>query len=129
MAHLCLAWVLVEGVWPRVVKFGALIGAVTIALSLFTGVLMLDLSSLVVQVAGLGIELATILATARWDARLFAHAAPESDGSAARAPWTSKVRKVGIAAFRDAEQPSLAASCVLPGNKAEPGGDVPSFCV
>ena len=77
MAHLCLAWVLVEGDWPRVIKFGALIVATTITLSLFTGVLMLDLSPLIAQVAKLGIEFAAILATARWHARLFSHASSE----------------------------------------------------
>ncbi len=68
-AHLCLAWALVEKDWPRVFDFGALIGAATIALSLFAGVLMLDLSPLVAQVAELGIELAAILAIARLHAQ------------------------------------------------------------
>jgi hypothetical protein len=68
-AHLCLAWALVERDWPRVFDFGALIGAATIALSLFAGVLMLDLSPLVAQVAELGIELAAILAIARLHAQ------------------------------------------------------------
>jgi hypothetical protein len=37
-----IAWVLVDWDWPRVIKFGALIGAITIALLLFMGVLLLD---------------------------------------------------------------------------------------
>jgi hypothetical protein len=77
MAQLCLAWVLVEGDWPRVVKVGALIAAATITLSLFTGVLMLDLSPLIAQVAEQGIALAAIIATARWHARLFSPASPD----------------------------------------------------
>lgn len=77
VAHLCLAWVLVEGDWPRVVKFGTLIGAAMITLSLFTGVLMLDLSPLSAQVAKLGIELAAVLAIARWHARVACHASVE----------------------------------------------------
>ena len=77
MAHLCLAWGLVEGDWSRVVKFGALIGAATITLSLFAGVLMLDLSPLMAQGAELGVELAAIVATARWHARLFPHTSPD----------------------------------------------------
>ena len=77
IAHLCLAWVLLEGDWPRVAKFGALIGAATITLFLFTGVLMLDLSYVTAQVAGLTIELTAISATAWWHARLFSRVSPE----------------------------------------------------
>ena len=77
LAHLRLAWVLVEGDWPRVVKYGALIGAATIALSLFTGVLMLDLSPMGALIAEFGIELMAIGASAWWHDRLSSHAAPE----------------------------------------------------
>ena len=77
MAHLCLAWVLVEGDWQGVVKFGALIGATTVTLFLFTGILELDLFPLISQVTELGIELAAILTAARWHARLFSNASPE----------------------------------------------------
>lgn len=77
MAHLCLAWVLVEGDWPRVVKFVALIGAITMALFLFAGLLMLDLSPLISHVATLAIGLAAILTTARWHTRLLSPASPE----------------------------------------------------
>jgi hypothetical protein len=77
MAHLGLAWVLVDGDWPRVVKFVALIGAATITLFLFMGVLLLDLSPLISQVTALAIELGAILAAARWHARLCSHAPPE----------------------------------------------------
>jgi hypothetical protein len=77
IAHLCLAWVLVEGDWPRVVKFGALIGAATITLSLFTGVLMLDPSPLIAQAGELAIELSALLASARWHSQLLANGSPE----------------------------------------------------
>ena len=77
LAHLCLAWVLVDWDWARAVKFGALIGAIMITLFLFMGVLMLDMSPLIAQAAELGIELAAILATARWYGRLFSDAPPE----------------------------------------------------
>jgi hypothetical protein len=70
VAHLCLAWVLVEGDWTRVVKFGAVISAVTVTLLLFAGVLLLDLSSFLLQATELGIELAAIAGAARWQARL-----------------------------------------------------------
>lgn len=65
LAHLCLAWVLVESDWQGVVRFSALIGATTITLLLFTGVLMLDLSPLIAQLTYLGIEFAAISVTAR----------------------------------------------------------------
>ncbi len=77
LAHLRLAWVLVEGDWPRVVKYSALIGAATIALSLFTGVLMLDLLPMGVLIAAFGIELMTIGASAWWHARLASRAVPD----------------------------------------------------
>jgi hypothetical protein len=70
VAQLCLAWVLLDGDWPRVVKCGALIGAATITLSLFMGVLMLDQSPLIAQIAERSVELAAIVAIARGHARL-----------------------------------------------------------
>jgi hypothetical protein len=76
LAHLCLAWVVVDGDWPRVVKFGAVIGAATVTLSLFMGVLMLDLSPLAPHITALAIELAAIVAAAQWHARLSANASP-----------------------------------------------------
>ena len=77
LTHLCLAWVLVEGDWLRVGKLGALIGATMVTLFLFMGVLLLDLSPLIAQVAELGIEFAAILTAARWHARLFSDASPD----------------------------------------------------
>lgn len=70
VSQFCLAWALVEGDWARVVKFGAVVSAVTVTLLLFAGVLMLDLSSFILQAAELGIELAAIAAAARWQATL-----------------------------------------------------------
>jgi hypothetical protein len=77
MAHLCLAWMLVEGDWPRVVKCGTLIGAAMITLSLFTGVLMLDLSPLTAQFVELAIELAAVVSISRWQMRVSSDASPE----------------------------------------------------
>ena len=70
VSQFCLAWALVEGNWARVVKFGAVISAVTVTLLLFAGVLMLDLSSSILQATELGIELLPIAAAARWQASL-----------------------------------------------------------
>lgn len=74
MAHLFLAWMLVEGDWPRIVKCGTLIGAAMITLSLFMGVLMLDLSSLRAQIAELAIEFVAVVSISRWQARVLADA-------------------------------------------------------
>jgi hypothetical protein len=74
MAHLFLAWMLVEGDWPRIVKCGTLIGAAMITLSLFMGVLMLDLSSLRAQVAELAIEFVAVVSISRWHTRVVADA-------------------------------------------------------
>ena len=70
VSQFCLAWALVEGDWARVVKFGAVISAVTVTLLFFAGVLMLDLSSFVLQAIEFGMELAAIAAAARWQATL-----------------------------------------------------------
>jgi hypothetical protein len=77
MAHLYLAWMLVEGDWPRVVKCGTLIGAAMITLSLFMGVLLLDFSPLRAQVAELAIELAAVVLISRWHIRVYSNASPE----------------------------------------------------
>lgn len=68
-AHVALAWTLVDEDWPRIVKSGAVIGATTITLALFAGIMMLDLSALVPQVAGLAIEYVAIGLVARRHAR------------------------------------------------------------
>ncbi len=77
MTHLRLAWMLVEGDWPRVVKCGTLIGATMITMSLFTSVLMLDLSPLKTQVEELAIELAAVVAMSRWHIAVFSNTSPE----------------------------------------------------
>ncbi len=77
MAHLCLAWMLVDGDWPRIVKCGTLIGAAMITLALFMGVLMLDLSPLRAQFAELAIELAAVISISRWHIRVYADASRE----------------------------------------------------
>jgi hypothetical protein len=77
VTHLCLAWLLVERDWIRVVKCGTLIGAAMITLSLFTGILMLDMSPLSVPVAELAMEFAAIRTIFRWHGRVFPIASPE----------------------------------------------------
>ena len=77
VTHLCLAWLLVERDWIRVLKCGTLIGAAMITLSLFTGILMLDMSPLSVPIGELAIELAAIGTMFRWHGRVFPLASPE----------------------------------------------------
>lgn len=77
VTHLCLAWLLVEWDWIRVVKCGTLIGAAMITLSLFTGILMLDMSPLFVPIAELAMEFAAIGTMFRWHGRVFPLASPE----------------------------------------------------
>ncbi|WP_165886507.1 hypothetical protein [Sphingomonas sp. PP-F2F-A104-K0414] len=77
MAHLCLAWMLVEGDWPRIVKCSTLIGAAMITLSLFMGVLMLDVLSLRTQVAELMIEFVAMISMSRWHISVFSDTSRE----------------------------------------------------
>lgn len=70
MSHLRLAWVLVERDWARVIKTSALIGATTVTLIMFTGAVLLDVTSVVLQSAAIAIELTALVAAARRQARL-----------------------------------------------------------
>ncbi len=71
VAHLRLAWALVECDWPCVVSMGALMAAVTATLAVFMTVLLLDAAPVFLETITLAIELTTILAVARWHGRLF----------------------------------------------------------
>ena len=70
IGHLRLAWVLVERDWSGVIKVGAAIAAATVTIFIFSEVMFFDVASLIPQAAALAIELALILAMARWQARL-----------------------------------------------------------
>ena len=61
--------------------------------------------------------------------RLFSHfpsgvVLADSEGSAARAPCTSSLRKYLLPTFADPHQPWLPAGRHLPRHQAEPGGNV-----
>lgn len=71
VAHLRLAWALVECDWPRVVSMGAFMAAVTATLAVFMAVLLLDATPAFLETIALIIELTTILSVARWHGRLF----------------------------------------------------------
>jgi hypothetical protein len=77
MGHLRLAWALVDRDWPGVVKVGALLGAVTATLFIIMGVLLLDVTFVLLQAAAMAIELSALIAAARRDARLYPHATLE----------------------------------------------------
>jgi hypothetical protein len=70
MAHLGLAWAVVERDWPRVVKIAALIGAALLTLVVLTAMLLLDLGSLAPQAAAIAAELGVITVVARSHTRL-----------------------------------------------------------
>jgi hypothetical protein len=74
--HLCLAWLLLDRDWARVVKVGAAIGAATVTLFLLVTVLLLDATALLSHVAVLAIESMVLAVAARWHARLIPSALP-----------------------------------------------------
>jgi hypothetical protein len=80
LAHLRLAWALVECDWPRVVSLGALMAAVTATLAVFMAVLLLDATPAFLETIALMIEFATILSVARWHGRLFPSGATSEPG-------------------------------------------------
>jgi hypothetical protein len=71
VAHLRLAWVLVELDWARVAKVGALIGAALMTLFIFMAALFVGLTLVVLQTAAVVIEFTALIAVARRHARLF----------------------------------------------------------
>lgn len=76
VAHLRLAWVLVELDWAGVAKAAALIGAALTTLFLFTATLVLDVRFVGFEAAAMAIEFAALMAAARRHARLFPDAIP-----------------------------------------------------
>jgi len=70
VAHLRLAWLLVERDWSRAFNIGALTAAATVTFLLFTETLLLNSAPLFLQAAALGIELLAVLAAARWHGRI-----------------------------------------------------------
>ena len=70
VAHLRLAWLLVDRDWSRAFKVGALIAAATVTFLLFAETLLLNSAPLLLQATALGVELLAILTAARWHARI-----------------------------------------------------------
>ncbi|HEX5181697.1 MAG TPA: hypothetical protein VFW19_00960 [Allosphingosinicella sp.] len=81
LLQLRLAWLLLERDWPRMIRTGAMAAAVTAALVIFDGVMLLADPRTMLQAAALSIELAAVAASSQWHARLTGAAAP--GGSAA----------------------------------------------
>lgn len=71
VAHLRLAWLLLERDWSRILGIGALAVAASATLAIFSSVLFLDDAGVGLQALLLAIELSAIYASARWHARLF----------------------------------------------------------
>jgi hypothetical protein len=78
VAHLQLAWVLLERDWDRIVKIGAMIAAATLTLILFMELLTLHIGTLLMQAGVLTTELIVILAVARWHDHIFRDGVPAS---------------------------------------------------
>ncbi|RHW18837.1 hypothetical protein D1610_01410 [Sphingomonas gilva] len=82
LGHLRIAWAMLERDWARVKRMGTLMLAAAATLIIFMGVLFLDSSQALLQVAVLTIELATVPMVARWHAQLFPAAVTEHPGYA-----------------------------------------------
>lgn len=70
VAHLRLAWLLVEQDWSRAFHVGALTAAATVTFILFAETLRLNGAPLMLQAGTLGIELFALSAAARWHGRI-----------------------------------------------------------
>lgn len=66
VGHLRLGWSLLERDWPAVLRFGMQNLAAAVTLVSFMAVLFLDSRQALLQGVVIGIEIATILALARW---------------------------------------------------------------
>lgn len=74
--HLLMPWFILERDWDRVAILARVNSAATVTLVLFTGVLFLDMSFVLLPLAGLAIELGAAWFLYRWQAHLFAGAPP-----------------------------------------------------
>lgn len=70
IGHLLVAWTLLERDWARVAVLARLNAAITATLVIFTGIVFLDESRMLLPILGLAGELTAVLAAARWGARL-----------------------------------------------------------
>ncbi len=80
LGQLRIAWLMLEGDWPGVVRSGARTFAAAATLLVFMGVLFLNGRQVLLQTAVLAIELLTVAAVARRHAQLFPPAATERPG-------------------------------------------------
>jgi hypothetical protein len=74
--HLVMPWFVLERDWRRVVVLGRLNVAATATLLIFTGILFLDETFMLLPVAGLVIEWSAIAALSRWHGHLSLETAP-----------------------------------------------------
>lgn len=77
LGHLRLAWVLVDRDWARVDSACAFIGATLLTLYILTGVLVLDVTLVVLLTAAMALELVALAAAGRQHARLYPDVEPE----------------------------------------------------
>ena len=74
MAHLRLAWVLIEQDWTRVANVSALNGAVLVTLFLLMTALVLNVTFVALQAGVMAIEVVALVIAARQHAQLFPNA-------------------------------------------------------
>ena len=79
LLQLRLAWVLLDGDWPGVIRIGCLSTAATATLMIFYAVMLLPDTGTMLQAAALPVELATVLVSARWHSRLAAALSPDAE--------------------------------------------------
>lgn len=78
--HLVVAWLLLERDWVRAAALARFSAATTATLILFTAVLLLDQTRMLLPVASLAIQSGAVLALARWHEHLSADTATPGPG-------------------------------------------------
>lgn len=76
VGQLCLAWLLLDRDWSRLLRVAAATGAATVTLFLLVTVLLVDATALISHVAVLAIEFIALALMSRWHAGLVASAPP-----------------------------------------------------
>jgi hypothetical protein len=73
VAHLALAWRVVEQDWARAIKVGALIAATLATLLIVMAALALDLTFVTLTITAIAVELSAVAAAVRWQMRRLSH--------------------------------------------------------
>jgi hypothetical protein len=74
--HLLMPWFILEKDWTRLGMLARVNSAATVTLLLFTGIVFLDVTFMLLSVVGLAAELLAIWLLYRWQTHIFAEAPP-----------------------------------------------------